>query len=69
MERGTQWVRKAENGTQEGAWGLTSGIGMVSFTIDQSQEAAGIEVQVIVVGVWIQTTFRKIVRKAGRDKT
>lgn len=39
---------------------------MVSFPIDQGQEAAGIEVQVIMVGVWVQTAFRKIVREAGR---
>ena len=66
MERGTQGVREAENGTRVGAWGLTSGIGMVSFPIDQGQEAAGIEVQVIMVGVWVQTAVRKVVREAGR---
>lgn len=63
---GTQRVRKAENDSQVEAWGLTSGIGMVSFPIDQGQEAAGIEVQVIMVGIWVQTAFRKIVRGAGR---
>ena len=31
---------------------------MVSFPIDQGQEAAGIEVQVIMVGVWVQTAVR-----------
>lgn len=65
-ERGTQRVRKAESDTQAEAWGLTSGIGMVSFPIDQGQEAAGIEVQVIVVGIWEQRAFRKTVREAGR---
>lgn len=39
---------------------------MVSFPIDQGQEAAGIEVQVIVVGVCIQTAFRKI-EKQGEE--
>lgn len=36
----------------------SSGIGMVSFPIDQGQEAAGIEVQVIMVRVWVQTAVR-----------
>ena len=31
---------------------------MVSFPIDQGQEAAGIEVQVIMVRVWVQTAVR-----------
>lgn len=31
--------------------GLTSGIGMVSFPIDEGQEATGIEVQVVVVRI------------------
>lgn len=64
--RGNTAVRKAENDSQVEAWGLTSGIGMVSFPIDQGQEAAGIEVQVVVVGIWVQTAFRKTVRGAGR---
>lgn len=51
LERETQGVGEAENGTQTGAWSLTSGIGMISFPIDQGQKAAGVEVQVIVVGV------------------
>lgn len=55
-----------ENDTQVEAWGLTSGIGMVSFPIDQGQEAAGIEVQVVVVGIWVQIALRNIVREAGR---
>lgn len=57
--------QKSRNGTHAGAWVLTSGVGMISFPIDQGQEAAGIEVQVIMVGVWVQTALRKIVREAG----
>lgn len=47
------------------ARGLTSGIGMVSLPVDQGQEAAGIEVQVIVVGICVQMAFRKTVREQG----
>ena len=64
--RGEHRVRKAENGTQVEAQGLTSRIGMVSFPIDQGQEAAGIEVQVVVVGIWVQTAFRKT-EKQGEE--
>lgn len=38
-------------GDKGGSGGLTSGIGVVSFPIDEGQKAAGIEVQVIVVRI------------------
>ena len=59
-------VREAEKETSVGAWALTSSIGMVSFPIDQGQKTAGIEVQVIMMGVWGQRAGGKIVREAGR---
>lgn len=42
---------RSRKGTQTGVGNLTSGIGVVSFPIDEGQKAAGIEVQVIVVRI------------------